>query len=212
MSTITPTHALTIPAGPGSSLTSVPVQGDPRTVFRGVDWHAYNALSEATVEGEHVRLAYDGKDLEIIMVTSNVHEHWKELLIKIINAVTSWLEHPVASSCGETTWETRRFAVSRPIYRITSTPRKSERPGQLSLASRQTPPTIPVPTWRSKSTFPIPRSIARRSMPTSASPKFGESAGARRWLSNSSKRIGLMHPVDGEAGSCASVPRTSSAG
>ena len=103
MSTIAPTHALTIPAGPGSSLARVRVQGDQRTVFRGVDWYTYHSLSEATGEGQHVRLAYDGKDLEIIMVASNVPEHWKELLIKIINAVTSWLDIDCVS-CGETTW------------------------------------------------------------------------------------------------------------
>jgi hypothetical protein len=64
--------------------------GDQRTVFRGVDWHTYNRLSEATVEGRHVRLIYDGKDLEIL-VTGNVHEHYKELLITIVNAVTMGL-------------------------------------------------------------------------------------------------------------------------
>jgi hypothetical protein len=76
MSTITPTQALTTLPEPRSSLPLLPVQGDQRTVFRGVDWHTYNSLSEAIGEGQHVRLAYDGKDLEII-VTSNVHENWK---------------------------------------------------------------------------------------------------------------------------------------
>jgi len=104
MSTITPTQALTIPAEPGSALPLVPIQGDQRTVFRGVDWHTYNSLCEATGEGQHVRLAYDGKDLEI-MVTSNVHENWKELLIKIVNAVTLGLDIDYVS-CGETTWKT----------------------------------------------------------------------------------------------------------
>ena len=105
MSTIAPTQALTIPGHPGSSLPLAPFQGDQRTVFHGVDWHTYHSLSEATGEGQHVRLAYDGKDLEIIMVTSNIHEHWKELLIKIVNALTSWLNIDCVS-CGETTWNT----------------------------------------------------------------------------------------------------------
>ena len=72
---IMPTQSITIPADPESSLHVVPVQGDQRTVFRGVDWHTYHSLSEAIGEGQHVRLAYDGKDLEIIMVTSNIHEN-----------------------------------------------------------------------------------------------------------------------------------------
>ena len=70
-----------------------------------MDWHAYHSLSEAAGEGQHVRLAYDGKDLEI-MVTSNVHEYWKELLIKIVNAVTLGLDIDYVS-CGETTWNAK---------------------------------------------------------------------------------------------------------
>ena len=81
-----------------------PVRGDQRIIFRGVDWHTYHALSEATGEGQHVRLAYDGKDLEI-MVTSYLHQHWKELLSKIVNALTTWLNIDCVS-CGETTWDT----------------------------------------------------------------------------------------------------------
>jgi len=105
MSTIAPTQALTIPAGPAFPLPLVPVHGDQRIVFRRVDWHAYHSLSEAAGEGQHVRLAYDGKDLEI-MVTSNVHEYWKELLIKIVNAVTLGLDIDYVS-CGETTWNAK---------------------------------------------------------------------------------------------------------
>jgi Uma2 family endonuclease len=104
MSTIAPTQAATIPADPGSCLPLNSVRGDQRTVFRGVDWHTYHALSEAVGEGQHVRLAYDGKDLEI-MVTSYLHERWKELLSKIVNALTTWLNIDCVS-CGETTWDT----------------------------------------------------------------------------------------------------------
>ena len=74
MSTITPTEPMTIsgtPRGPRHSLRSR--AAICATVFRGVDWHTYNQLSEATGEGQHVRLIYDGKDLEI-MVTGNIHE------------------------------------------------------------------------------------------------------------------------------------------
>lgn len=74
-------------------------------VFRGVDWHTYHTLSEATAEGQHFHLVYDGKDMEIV-VTSNVHEHWKALLSKLISAVTSWLSIDCVS-CGETTWKTQ---------------------------------------------------------------------------------------------------------
>jgi Uma2 family endonuclease len=72
-------------------------------VFRGVDRHTYRALSEAAGEGQHIHLVYDGKDLEIV-VTSNVHEHWKELLSSIVKAVTLGLGIDYVS-CGETTWK-----------------------------------------------------------------------------------------------------------
>jgi Uma2 family endonuclease len=103
VSTTTPTEPMTTPAGPAPAFA--PIQcGDLRKVFRGVDWHAYNQLSEAIGEGQHVRLIYDGKDLEI-MVIGNVHEHYKGLLIKIVNAVTMGLDLDYVD-CGETTWKT----------------------------------------------------------------------------------------------------------
>ena len=54
-------------------------------------------------EGGNIRVAYDGKDLEI-MTTGNVHEHLKELLAQIIKAVASWcgIAHV---ACGQTTWQ-----------------------------------------------------------------------------------------------------------
>ena len=87
-----------------STITNIPAPcSDRRQVFRGVSWDVYDALSEARGERDHVRLAYDGKDLEI-MTTGNVHEHLKELLILIINAVASWLDIDHVP-CGETTWQ-----------------------------------------------------------------------------------------------------------
>ena len=106
MSTITPTRAPATPSDLGSNRPLVPVHGDQRTVFRGVDWHTYHSLSEATDEGQHIRLAYDGKDLEIIMVTSHIHEHRKELISRIVNAVALRLGIDYFN-CGETTWQTK---------------------------------------------------------------------------------------------------------
>ena len=78
-------------------------QGDQRIVIRGVGWHVYECLSEAIGEGQHVRLAYDGEDLEI-MTTSHLHERYKELLGKIVAAVTLALNID-RGTCGETTWK-----------------------------------------------------------------------------------------------------------
>jgi hypothetical protein len=80
VSTITPTERMITPAGPARSSGFSSIQGgDLRTVFRGVDWHTYSQLSESTGESQPVRLIYDGKDLEI-MVVGNIHEYYKELL------------------------------------------------------------------------------------------------------------------------------------
>ena len=65
---------------------------------------AYESLSRATSEGEHIRLAYDGKDLEI-MVTSNLHANRKDLLGRIIAACDDVASIPCVSN-GEATWET----------------------------------------------------------------------------------------------------------
>jgi Uma2 family endonuclease len=80
------------------------IRSGQRIVFRGVSRDAYESLSRAMSEGEHVRLAYDGEDLEI-MVTSNLHENWKDRLAKLVAAVTIWRRIPCVSN-GEATWET----------------------------------------------------------------------------------------------------------
>ena len=68
-----------------------------------MSWEAYRSLSAATTEGQRIRLAYDGRDLEI-MTTGNVHENLKELLALIVQAVASWLRIAHVA-CGETTWD-----------------------------------------------------------------------------------------------------------
>ena len=174
-------------------------------VFRGVDWHTYHTLSEATAEGQHFHLVYDGKDMEIV-VTSNVHEHWKALLSKLISAVTSWLSIDCVS-CGETTWmhhvmadilrmRQTQLVVSRLIFPITLILRRSVRPGRRSTASRWTRPTIPFPTWRLRSTCPRPRLIVRPFMRKWESPRFGGTSGARSSSSSSASRMDLTTPVE----------------
>jgi Uma2 family endonuclease len=106
MSTIVTAEPMNSPVDPESFFSLGPTVDDQRLIFRGVDWHTYNSLSEATGEGRLVRLAFDGNDLEIVMVTSNIHEYLKELLSKIVNAVTSGLDIDYIS-CGETTWKTK---------------------------------------------------------------------------------------------------------
>jgi hypothetical protein len=54
------------------------VPGDQRITIHGISWELYDRLSTAIGEGQHIRLAYDGKDLEI-MTMGRVHEDFKEL-------------------------------------------------------------------------------------------------------------------------------------
>jgi Uma2 family endonuclease len=89
--------APSLPGGPG------PGQGDQRIVIRGVGWHVYDCLSEAIGEGQHVRLAYDGEDLEI-MTAGYPHENYKEFLGQIVTAVSAAAEIP-RKKAGETTWK-----------------------------------------------------------------------------------------------------------
>ncbi len=103
MSTIASTPP-TMPDPPPTTAVAFSGWGDRRDVFRGVDWHTYEQLSSATAEGQHIRLAYDGKDLEI-MVTGNVHEILKGLIGQIIIAVAAGLDIDLVG-CGQTTWKT----------------------------------------------------------------------------------------------------------
>jgi Uma2 family endonuclease len=83
-------------------------QADHRIVISGVDWDLYDRLSEAIGEGQHVRLAYDGEDLEI-MTTGRMHEDYKELLGQIVATVSKILGIP-RSRLGETTWKRPEIA------------------------------------------------------------------------------------------------------
>lgn len=78
--------------------------GDQRIVIRGVDADLYNRLDAAMGEGQHVRLAYDGKDLEL-MTTGHKHERLKDRFGSSIKAVILALAIP-CMSCGRKTWKT----------------------------------------------------------------------------------------------------------
>ena len=103
MSTVASEKSAARPAESAGSPPGGDGRGDPRIVFRGVGVQVYEALCEATSEGEHVHLAYDGKDLEI-MVVSNLHEIWKERLNKIVTALTLGRRIDYVS-CGEATYQ-----------------------------------------------------------------------------------------------------------
>jgi len=102
MSTITTgPRSLAVPSAP---TRSAPTEGDQRIVIRRVGRHVYQCLSGAIGEGQHVRLAYDGKDLEL-MTAGHVHERYKELLGQLVTVVTLALDID-RERTGETTWDT----------------------------------------------------------------------------------------------------------
>jgi len=108
MSTIT---AAPRPAARKSS-TSAPVtpadSGERRIAIRGLSWDLYDQLSNAVGERQHVYLAYDGKDLEI-MTKGRLHEVYRERLGKLVAVVTATLAIR-RTTLSETTWKRPEIA------------------------------------------------------------------------------------------------------
>jgi len=73
-----------------------------------VSWDLYDQLSDAIGEKQHVYLAYDGKDLEI-MTKGRIHESYRDLLGRLVNALTyEWRIR--CRGLGETTWKRPEIA------------------------------------------------------------------------------------------------------
>jgi Uma2 family endonuclease len=85
------------------------IQGDQRIVLRGLSWNLYDQLSEAIDEQQHVYLAFDGKDLEL-MTTGPLHENFKEFLGAFIREVGLGIGVNFRG-LGQTTW--KRESVGR---------------------------------------------------------------------------------------------------
>jgi Uma2 family endonuclease len=103
MSTIT-TPPKPIPVAPSATSRRVgTAAGEQRIAIRGLSWDLYDRLSDAIGEDQHVRLAYDGKDLEI-MVTGIEHEDYQHLVTLFIEAVTTACRIR-GRLAGQTTWK-----------------------------------------------------------------------------------------------------------
>lgn len=89
------------PAQAKPSLTAIP--GDQRIVIRNLSWELYDRLSDAVGERQHIYLAYDGRDLEL-MTKGWTHEDYKELFSRFVTFVTSELRIR-SRPAGETTWK-----------------------------------------------------------------------------------------------------------
>jgi Putative restriction endonuclease len=111
MSNLAPTPSMVLPRRPAP----VPIEsGDQRIVIRGVDRELYNRLDEAIGEGQHVRLAYDGKDLEL-MTTGHIHESFKMRMGTFVGAVTAGLDVDHLSA-GQTTESDRGLEADQSYY------------------------------------------------------------------------------------------------
>jgi len=117
MSAIT-TRPRLISAAPSAQRAPEVVPGEKRIMIRGLSWELYDRLSDAIGEGQYVRLAFDGSNLEI-MTTGPLHEDVKDLLARLVNAVTMELDIP-CKGAGGTTWKrpdlTRGLAADQCYY------------------------------------------------------------------------------------------------
>jgi Uma2 family endonuclease len=96
-------------ANPRRILDGVPP--DKRIVIRDVSWEVYERMVDAVREGEGYRIAYDGKDIELMTIGPR-HESRKSLLDMFIAIVASELRID-RRPMGSTTW--KRKLVGRGI-------------------------------------------------------------------------------------------------
>jgi Uma2 family endonuclease len=83
--------------------TRTTVPGEERGVMRDVSWEFYDRISEAIGEQSHIRVAYDGKDMEI-MTKGPVHEDFRYLITDFLSIVSTACGIR-SRKLGETTWK-----------------------------------------------------------------------------------------------------------
>jgi Uma2 family endonuclease len=95
--------------------------GEQRIAIRGVSWDLYDRLSDAINPRQHIYLAYDGEDLEI-MTKGRWREHYKELFGRFVSRVTASLTIRRAT-LGETSWKRPELARGLEADQCYRTPR-----------------------------------------------------------------------------------------
>ncbi len=98
MSTIT-----TVPRPPIAPSMAPLIAAEDRGVMRGVSWNFYDRLTDAISERSSVRIAFDGKDMEI-MVVGPVHEGLGDRLSVFVSEVCDGLDLD-SYGLGSTTWK-----------------------------------------------------------------------------------------------------------
>jgi Uma2 family endonuclease len=97
------------PPSPAAPIPTNGVPGQERGVMRDVSYDLYDLLSNSLSEHTPIRLAYDGKDIEV-MVVGPIHDQLKELIGLFVSTVSEGLEIN-CRGLGSTTW--KRAALER---------------------------------------------------------------------------------------------------
>ena len=137
--------------------------GEQRIVIRDLNWDLYDRLSDAIGDRQHIYLAYDGKDLEL-MTKGWPHEDYRHLFTRFVTFVTSELRIRSRAG-GETTW--KRPEVARGLEADQCYYFLPEKLRVIAAARRARPQTLPITptlTWPSRSTFLLLRSTGLASM------------------------------------------------
>jgi Uma2 family endonuclease len=90
---------------PGRLLDGLPPE--TRVVIHDVAWNEYARLLDAVAEGEKCRVAYDGKDIELMNV-GPVHDSYGEVLALFINLVAEELKIDLRGT-RSTTWKRKKL-------------------------------------------------------------------------------------------------------
>ena len=77
-------------------------EGETRIRIPDVGWHVYKTLIDAVSPRTSIRMAYDGRDLEIL-VKGPVHDHFGRLVDRFIVTIAAALRI-ARRGLGETTW------------------------------------------------------------------------------------------------------------
>jgi Uma2 family endonuclease len=103
------TTAIALPVSTPESTSSDP--NEERGVIRDASWNFYERLTESLGEGSPFRVAFDGRDIEI-MTLGPKHEDIRDLLNQLVNDVYFLLDID-CRGLGSTTW--KRFELGRGI-------------------------------------------------------------------------------------------------
>ena len=113
-----------------------------------VSWRVYETWVDSLPESTPVRMAYDGRDLEI-MTKGPDHEDYRQLLGHLVVEIARSLKLPL-KGLGETTW--KRSEIQRGIEADQS---YYFRPEKLTAARGAGGPTMSprsrIPIWPSRS-------------------------------------------------------------